>query len=638
MTQAFIYLAAAVVMVPVARRLGLGSVLGYLVAGVLIGPWVFRLVGHEGQDVMHAAEFGVVMMLFLVGLELQPRLLWRLRGPLFGMGGLQVAGTAVVVAAVTMPFGLPWNTALAVGLILSMSSTAIVLQSLQERNVMQTEAGRSGFAVLLFQDLAVIPMLALLPLLAAPGAVGHAAADAHAAAAWIDTLPAWGRGLATLGAITAVVLVGQIVVGPAFRVLAAVRVREILTAAALLLVVGIALLMQQVGLSPALGTFLAGVVLANSEYRHELETDLEPFKGLLLGLFFIAVGASVDLGLIAREGGRIGGMVAGLVVLKAAVLFTLARAFRLSAAQSTLFALALAQGGEFAFVLVSFATANGVLAAAQAGPLVATVALSMAVTPLLLLLEERVLRPRLGARPAAERPADAIEEHHAVLIAGFGHFGSIVGRLLAAHGIRATVLDADSEHIERLRRLGYQVFYGDASRHDLLRLAGAETARLLVVATGGREATLAIVHAARRHFPHLPIVARARGRDHAYELLAAGVEHVYRDNLDTALRLGEEALAHLGIRAHAAHRAAQQFRRHDEAALRELYAMRGDQARYLSTARARIRELEERLLGELERPVQQGDHAWDAETLREEMVGAARLEPGAGGVVEAPRG
>ena len=625
LSQALVYLAAAVVTVPIARRLGLGSVLGYLVAGVLIGPHALGLVGDERQDVLHAAEFGVVMMLFLVGLELEPRRLWRLRGPLLGMGGLQVTLTSSALAAGALALGLPWPTALAVGLILSLSSTAIVLQSLQERNVLQTEAGQRSFVVLLFQDVAVIPMLALMPLLAA-GAAATGGGDAAAPHAWIDTLPAWGRGLATLGAVGAVVVIGQQVVGRVFRVLAASGVREILTAASLMLVIGIAALMKAVGLSPALGTFVAGVVLATSEFRHELETDLEPFKGLLLGLFFIAVGASIDLDLLARAPARVAGVVAGLVAVKALVQFALARGFRLSLDQSVLFALSIAQGGEFAFVLAAFAAGSGVLTRDLAALLMDAVAVSMALTPLLLMFEERFLRPRVGMRERVERPPDAIEEQGPVLIAGFGNFGSAVGRLLAAHGLRATVLDVDSDHVERVRRLGFQVFYGDASRHDLLRAAGAERARLMIVATGQLETTLAIVRAVREHFPNLSLFARARGRAAAYELLAAGVPHVYRDTLDTSLRMGVEALTLLGIRAHQAHRAAQAFRRHDEAAVRELVEIRHDDARYLSTARARIRELEDRLLEELRRPHQTGDAAWDAESLRQEF-GASRDEP-----------
>lgn len=617
--QAFVYLAAAVVAVPVAKRLGLGSVLGYLLAGVAIGPFGLGLVGEEGQDVMHFAEFGVVMMLFVVGLELQPALLWRLRGPLFGMGGLQVAVTAAALAGAGLALGLPWQPALAAGLILSLSSTAIVLQSLGEKGLLRTDGGQRSFAVLLFQDLAVIPMIALLPLLAtAPG--GHGVAGEHATT-WVEGLAPWAKTGVVLGAVAAVVLAGQFVVRPAFRAIARTRLRELFTAAALLLVIGIALLMSQVGLSPALGTFLAGVVLANSEYRHELESDLDPFKGLLLGVFFIAVGASVDFGLVAGRPGDIAAVVAGLVIVKGLVLFAIGRAFRMGLDQNLMLAFALAQGGEFCFVLLSFAAQGGVLPAATAQLLVASVALSMALTPFLMLFEERVLRPRAGTRERPGREPDAVHDRNPVLIAGFGNFGSVVGRLLAANGVGATVLDADSDQVDVLRRLGLRVFYGDASRHDLLHAAGAAEARLIVVATGEHGKTLEIVRTVRRHFPGARVLARAGGRWEAYDLLDAGAHDVYRDSLDTALRLGCEALHHLGHRAFAAHRTAQAFRRRDEESVRVLAGMRHDRDAYFSTARRWIRDLEQSLRADLEAHDDARDAGWDPESLRREYGG-----------------
>uniref|UniRef100_A0A832MN63 Potassium transporter n=1 Tax=Eiseniibacteriota bacterium TaxID=2212470 RepID=A0A832MN63_UNCEI len=617
--QAFVYLAAAVVAVPVARRFGLGSVLGYLLAGVAIGPYGLRLVGAEGQDVMHFAEFGVVMMLFLVGLELEPSLLWRLRGPLFGMGGLQVAGTGAALGAAGIALGLPWTQALAAGLILSLSSTAIVLQSLGEKGLLRSDGGQRSFAVLLFQDLAVIPMLALLPLLAA-GRAAHGAGEAHATR-WVEDLAPWAQTGVVLGAVAAIVLAGQFVVRPAFRAIARTGLRELFTAAALLLVIGIALLMSLVGLSPALGTFLAGVVLANSEYRHELESDIEPFKGLLLGVFFIAVGASIDFALVAARPGEVAGVVLGLVAVKGAVLFAIGRLFRMSLDHNLMFAFALAQGGEFCFVLLSFAVQGGVLPAGLAGLLVASVALSMALTPFLMLFEERVLRPRLGTRAAPAREADAVHERNPVLIAGFGGFGSVVGRLLAANGVRATVLEADADHVEVLRRLGLRVFYGDASRHDLLHAAGAAEARLVVVAAGDSARTLDIVRTVRRHFPQARVLARAHGRSEAYELLDAGAHEVYRDTLDTALRLGCDALRHLGRRAFPAHRSAQAFRRRDEESVRALAALRHDRAAYLGEARRRIRDLEDALRADLESHDDARDAGWDPESLRREHGG-----------------
>ncbi|HSD66480.1 MAG TPA: monovalent cation:proton antiporter-2 (CPA2) family protein, partial [Vicinamibacteria bacterium] len=503
--QAFVYLTAAVVSVPVAKRLGLGSVLGYLLAGIAIGPFGLHLVGEEGQDVMRFAEFGVVMMLFLVGLELEPTLLWRLRGPVLGLGGLQVAATTAVVAGFALALGMPGREALAVGLVLSMSSTAIVLQSLAEKGLLKTAAGQSSFAVLLFQDLAVIPILALLPLLGRPGDLPG---EAGHAPTWVDGLPAWGQTLLVLAVVGAVVLGARFLLRPVFRAIAATHLRELFTAAALLLVIGIALLMTRVGLSPALGTFLAGVVLATSEYRHELESDVEPFKGLLLGLFFIAVGASIDFGLVASQPARIAALVAFVLVAKGAVLFLLARAFRLGTDQALTFAFALPQVGEFAFVLLSFALQQAVLGSEATGPLVAVVALTMAATPLLMAFGERVVLPRVGTRKRDEREADRIDERSPVIVAGFGRFGSTVGRLLKANGVATTVLDNDSDRVEVLRRLGLKVFYGDATRHDLLLAAGAEHARLLVLALDSPEKNLALVETARQHFPHLRILAR----------------------------------------------------------------------------------------------------------------------------------
>lgn len=615
--QAFVYLAAAVVAVPIAKRLGLGSVLGYLVAGVIVGPFGLGLVGEEGQDVMHFAEFGVVMMLFLVGLELEPAMLWRLRAPIAGLGGLQVAVTGAVVGTVALVAGQPWQAAVAIGLTLAMSSTAIVLQTLEEKGLMKTAAGQSSFAVLLFQDIAVIPMLALFPLLATAPPV--AAGDASHGHTWVEGLPAWAQSLAVLGAVAAIVIAGRYIVRPAFRAIAATRLRELFTAAALLLVIGIAILMTQVGLSPALGTFLAGVVLANSEYRHELVSDIEPFKGLLLGLFFIAVGASLDFHLLAQRPGPILGMVAVVMLLKLAILLALGTIFRLGNDQRLLFAFALSQVGEFAFVLLSFAEQQGVLTTATTSPLVAVVALSMAFTPLVMLVNERIVMPRLAAPPQSSRPADAIDEHNTVLIAGFGSFGQSVGRLLKANGIPTTVLDNDSDRVDLLRRMGLKVFYGDASRHDLLHAAGAEHARLIVIALDTAERTLSLVHTVRKHFPHLTILARAHDRQDAYDLLEAGIVHVYRESLDTSLRMGSDALRMLGVRAYRAQRAARTFRRHDDEAVREMAALRSDQARYIDTARARIEELERILQDDAAEVAELRDAGWDSESLREDV-------------------
>ncbi len=620
--QALIYLTAAVVSVPIAKRLGLGSVLGYLLAGVAIGPFALGLVGEEGQDVLHFAEFGVVLMLFLIGLELEPSRVWRLRGPILGLGGLQVAATTTLLAGVAIALGLGWRVALAAGVILALSSTAIVLQTLNEKGLLATRGGQSAFSVLLFQDIAVIPILALLPLLATAPAGGHGGeAGAEHADSWVAGLPGWAATLAVLAAVVVIVLAGRFLLQPAFRAIARTGLRELFTAAALLLVIATALLMTKVGVSPALGTFLAGVVLARSEYRHELESDIEPFKGLLLGLFFIAIGASIDFGLIGAAPGQILALVAALIVAKLLVLLVLGKLFGLSLDQNLLFAFALAQGGEFAFVLLSFAVRYDVVGGTLAARLIAVVALTMAATPVVMLLNEKLVQPRFGTRERRQREADAIDERSPVIIAGFGAFGATVGRLLRANGVRTTVLDLDSDRVDLLRKLGLEVYYGDASRHDLLHAAGADQARLLVAALGSVEKNLELVAIVKKQFPGLEILARARSRGEAYRLLDAGVEHVFRDKLDSSLRLGVRALRLLGFRAHQAHRAAQTFRRHDVRAVRELAAVRHDRKRYLGAARQRIEELEELLLADLEDAGEMRDAGWDPESLREEYGG-----------------
>ncbi|MDX1501996.1 MAG: monovalent cation:proton antiporter-2 (CPA2) family protein [Thermoanaerobaculia bacterium] len=626
--QALVYLTAAVVSVPIAKRLGLGSVLGYLLAGVAIGPWALGLVGEEGQDVLHFAEFGVVLMLFLIGLELEPSRVWRLRGPILGLGGLQVGVTALALAGIGLGLGLEPRTAVAVGLTLALSSTAIVLQTLNEKNLLGTHGGQSSFTVLLFQDIAVIPILALLPLLAPPGAEKAGEAGGHGPT-WVEGLPAWAQTLAVLAAVALIILGGRYLLQPAFRAIARTGLRELFTAAALLLVIATAVLMTKVGVSPALGTFLAGVVLARSEYRHELEGDIEPFKGLLLGLFFIAIGASIDFGLIAEAPGGIFALMATLMAAKLAVLLVLGRVFRMSLDQNLLFGFSLAQGGEFAFVLLSFATRYGVVGEGLAGRLIAVVALTMAATPVLMLVNERLVQPRVGTRERETRPADEIDRKGKVIIAGFGSFGAVVGRLLRANGVEQTVLDHDSDRVDLLRKLGLEVYYGDAGRLDLLRAAGAREAKLLVAALDSPEKNRELVATVRRHFPHLTVLTRAPDRQAAYALHEAGVEHVFRDKLDSSLRLGVRALRLLGFRAHQAHRAAQTFRRHDERAVRELAGLRHDRKRYLGEARQRIEDLEKLLLGDLEDDDEMRDAGWDAESLRREYGG--RPADGAGG-------
>jgi len=619
--QAFIYLLAAVVSVPLAKRLGLGSVLGYLLAGMLIGPFALGLVGEEGQDVMHFAEFGVVMMLFLVGLELEPSRLWRLRAPILGLGGLQVVVTSLVFGAIGLAVGVEIKVAIAAGMILSLSSTAIVLQTLQEKNLARTAAGQSSFSVLLFQDIAVIPMLALMPLLGSTVALGKTAKAAHSTT-WLDGLPTWLSALAVLGALGGLIVGGRFLVRPAFRWIAKTRLREIFTAAALLLVIAITLLMTKLGLSPALGTFVAGVVLATSEYKHELESEIEPFKGILLGLFFIAVGASIDFALILRSPALMAALVLGLLVTKFAVLSILARIFRMSIDQNFLFSFALAQGGEFAFVLFSFTTEHAIIPAEIGATLVAVVAISMALTPLVMILHEKFVQPRVQNFGSNDRPEDTIDEANPVIIAGYGRFGQIVARLLTANGVQATMLDVDSDQVDLVRRFGGRVYYGDATRHDLLHAAGAHSAKLIVLALDDPPKTLELVHTIAKHFPNLKILARARGRTDAYDLVNAGVTHVYRETFDTSLRVGAESLRLLGFPAYQATRAARAFRRHDEHVLRDLASVRRDEPNYVNIVRQRTSQLEEVLKIESGYLETANEGSWDSDTLVKEFGGA----------------
>ena len=561
LTGAFVYLAAAVIAAPVAIRLGLGSVLGYLVAGIVIGPSVLGLVGREGREVMHFAEFGVIVMLFLVGLELQPSKLWALRRTVLGLGSLQVGATAAALAGIGMMAGLGHAEALTIGLILAMSSTAIVLQSLGERGLLGSTAGQAAFSVLLMQDIAVIPILALLPLLAAGAAAP--AADTSLVA----DFPAAVRALAILAAITGIILAGRYLMRPLFRLVAASGIREIFVAFALLLVVGITLLMAAVGLSAALGTFLAGVVLAESEYRHELEMDLDPFKGLLLAVFFIAVGAGIDFALVLRDPLLLVGLVLGLVGVKFAVLWASARIFGMGQPDALRFSFALSQGGEFAFVLVSFAAGLGILGADHAGLVVAAVAISMALAPMLMLLDERLVQPSFGGETAERAPDEIDETGSPVIVAGHGRYGMTVARLLNACGIRAVVLDHDAERIEALRKFGFKVYYGDASRADLLEAAGARTARVLVIAIDDPEKILEIAEIARTHFPALRVFSRANDRVHAYRLVNAGVPHVFRELFASSVEMGAQVLEALGYPEEEARRIAATFKERDEESL-----------------------------------------------------------------------
>ncbi|WP_053979987.1 monovalent cation:proton antiporter-2 (CPA2) family protein [Marinagarivorans algicola] len=550
--QAFIYLCAAVVMVPLAKRLGLGSVLGYLIAGVIIGP-LTGLVGQETNTIQHFAEFGVVMMLFLVGLELEPSALWQMRHRLIGLGGLQVGLTAGIITGIAILLGQSWTTALTIGLIFSLSSTAIVLQTLNEKGLSKTEGGRSAFSVLLFQDIAVIPMLALMPLLALPelkeaSAQLAATAQQHEQLSLVAHLPRWANALVVLTTIVGLVCAGHFLSRPLFRYIANTGLQEVFTAAALMLVVGIAALMSLIGLSPALGAFLAGVVMANSEFRHELEANIEPFKGLLLGLFFITVGAGINFALLSQNFAIILALTLGLMALKALILLGLAKLFKVHSSDRWLFTLSLAQAGEFGFVLLSYALSHHVLPIAVAQTLSMVVAISMFLTPALFIFFDKVIKPRYQ-RNNTERPSDTIEETGTVIIAGIGRFGQIINRLLVSNGVPTIVLDHQAGQVDRMRSINIKSFYGDASRPDLLHTAGIEKARLFVVAIDDRARAIDIVRHIKHRYAHIEVLARAYDRSHHYELQEAGADFIISETYNSALDMGGEALKRLGLHA-----------------------------------------------------------------------------------------
>jgi glutathione-regulated potassium-efflux system ancillary protein KefC len=596
-----IYLGAAVLAVPLARALGLGAIIGYLAAGILIGPWGLALV-TDPQAMLQFAEFGVVLMLFLVGLELEPRRLWALRGPIFGWGSVQLLGAALAMTGVGMAFGLDWRLALVGALALGMSSTAIGLGVLAERNLGGSVAGRSVLSVLLFQDVASIPILALLPLLAlGTGALG----SGHGVAAgWTDAVRA-------LVAVVAIVFGGRLLLRPALRWIARSRTPEIFTAAALLLVVGTAWGMHAVGLSMALGAFLAGVLLAESEYRRALETDLEPFKGLLLGLYFIAVGMGIDFGVVLAQPGLMAALVAGFIVLKALVLLVMARAMPVPPGERPVFTILLAQGGEFGFVVLQAATQGGVIADTPAALLVAAIALSMLATPLLLAAADRWWAPRVAARRGAPPPSIETPQQAPVIIAGFGRYGQIVGRMLAANGLAATVLDHDPEQIESVRRFGWPAFYGDASRLDLLRMAGAGSARVFVLAIDDIERSVAVAALVREHFPQLQVVARARNVAHWRRLDLLGVTLVERETFESALRSARSVLELMGWERHEARTLAMRFRAHNVELTRRMAAHFDDEARLIAIARQGRQQLESMWAQERsERQAQNPRAAW----------------------------
>ena len=597
--NSFIYLSAAVVAVPLAKKLGLGSIIGYLAAGIAIGPWGLGLVTNV-QDILHFAEFGVVLMLFLIGMELEPKRLWSLRRPIFGWGSAQMLSCAALLTGTAMAFGIAWQTALVAGLGLALSSTAIALQSIHERNLMRTSSGQAGFSILLFQDVAAIPILALMPLLATIEASNEALAQPHRVL----------EALKIIAVIAGIILGGRLLLRPVLRWIANSGTPEIFTAASLLLVVGIAALMQLVGLSMALGAFLAGVLLAESEYRRELQTDIEPFKALLLGLFFIAVGMSIDFGVLWKFPGQMLAILAGFLGLKLLAIYGLAAAMKLPYQERPVFALLLAQGGEFAFVVFQAAAGAQVFSPETASLLIGAVALSMLISPLLLVAIDKLLLPRYAKGKPSTMEEISEPQEAPVIIAGFGRYGQIVGRMLLAQGISATVLDHDADMIETIRAFGYRVFYGDATRLDLLRTAGAAQAKILVLSVDDVEQSLKIVDIVNENFPQLQIVARARDVPHWNALRDRGVMRVERELFDSSLRSARTVLELLGQPAPAAQQAAERFRQHNLALFEQMDPHRNNREKVIAVARQGRMQLEAQM--KLERE-QLGRQAQDAQ-------------------------
>lgn len=620
--QALIYLGAAVVSVPLAKKLGLGSVLGYLLAGIVIGPFVLGLVGTEANEIMHFAEFGVVLMLFIIGLELEPSLLWKMRRSIFGLGGLQVLLTAVIITGVALAHRFQVNQAIAIGLILALSSTAIVLQTLSEKGLLRNVAGRSAFSVLLFQDIAVIPILALLPLIASLGAPADISDTALDKIGNVAQMPGWLQLLIIIGVIFAIVIGGRFIARHIFRLIAETGLHEVFVALALLLVIGIALAMDAIGLSPALGTFIAGVVLADNEYRHELETTIDPFKGLLLGLFFISVGASINFSLLVDEPLTVVKFLLLLIVIKFAVLLFLGRMFKLKKGYEFLFAFLLSQASEFSFVLISFSKQNKLFDERTAGLMLLIVTLSMALSPLLLIFNDKAINPIL-ARWQNKLEYDEIEpEENPVILAGFGRFGLVVGRILLANNIKVTIIDSNPSNIEILRKYGFKLYYGDVTRPAVLEKAGIKNARMLILSMAEYDQALKVAKYVREKYPHVEILARAKDIFHAFEFFKLNVRTVQREMFNSATELGAKALTGLGFTRYEAYRSARTFKHHEEEeVMPELYKhWQEDENRFIQETRRFSEQLNETLNTEKNYSIHDDDDAWDSSTLRKEEI------------------
>ncbi|AIM61674.1 potassium transporter [Cellulophaga lytica] len=613
--EAIVFLLGAIICVSIAKRLGLSSVLGYLFAGVLIGPYVLGFIGKEGEDILHFAEFGVVMMLFLIGLEIEPKNFWKMRKTIVGMGGLQVAGTMLISYFLFSLLGFDWKVALTFSMAVALSSTAIALQTIKEKGLLNTTFGASSFSILLFQDIIVIFMLGALPLLA--NTTNKVSENTSGHANLLQNLPLGLQTLAILVSVVLIIVTGKYLIVPMLRKVAKTGVRELLIAAALLIVFGISFLMELVGLSPALGAFLGGVVLSNSEFKHELESTLEPFKNLLLGLFFMAVGASINFVVIAKSPFTVGGILVGVIVLKALVLYITATVFKLKLNQKLQLSFTLSQVGEFAFVLLSFAFLLHILEQNQLDIMLVVTALTMTVTPIIGMINERVILPRLGTKESIKRPMDHIAKSQKIILVGFGHFGSTIGRFLRTHGVEATILDHDSNRVDFLRKMGFEVYYGDATRTDLLESAGIAEANILICAMDNPDVIKKLAKTVKNKYPQVKLMVRAKNRYAAYEFLNMDIDHIYRESLETSLKLASEVLSQMGFRKYTLQRQIQNFIKYDEDSLRRLAKETkiGDDS-YIFKARKELEQQEKLLEQDFKRGVVEFDGHWDAEKIR----------------------
>ncbi|VXC26318.1 monovalent cation:proton antiporter-2 (CPA2) family protein [Maribacter litoralis] len=612
---AIVFLLGAIICVSLAKRLGLSSVIGYLIAGVLIGPYVLGFIGEEGDDILHFAEFGVVIMLFLIGLEIEPKNFWNMRKSITGMGGFQVAGTMILSYLFFIFLDYDWKVALVISMAIALSSTAIAMQTIKEKGLMDTTFGNSAFSILLFQDIIVIFMLGAIPLLSNTNSETNGN-EHEATGNLLDSLPMGYQTLAIILSVFLIIGAGRYLIVPMLRRVAKTGVRELLIASAFLIVFSISFLMEYVGLSPALGAFLGGVVLSSSEYKHELESTLEPFKNLMLGLFFIAVGASINFVVIAKMPWTIGGILITVILIKALVLFITGQVFKLKLDQKLLLTFGLAQVGEFAFVLLSFAFQLNILEQEQMDILLVITALTMSLTPIISIINERFILPKIGTKESIKRPMDHIAKTQNVILVGFGHFGSTVGRFLRSHGIEATILDQDSNRVDFLRKMGFEVYYGDATRIDLLESAGIAEAKILICAIDNPSITKRITSLVKEHYPHVELMIRAQNRYDAYELLNMGFENIYRESLDTSLSLARDVLSKLGFRKYTLNRQVQNFIKYDESSLRRLASESKEDENYIFKARKELEEQERLLEEDFKRGIVEYDNHWDSESIR----------------------